>query len=73
MVVHMIEIGTPCRALIFEIADQFLLFRIDTDYRKTRRNEFIDVIMNIAELKITIRMPGCRYEFLVTLQRIAFF
>jgi hypothetical protein len=48
--------GLPLSPGVLEIADEFLLFRVDRDHRRAARVVVLDALIDELELRVAIRM-----------------
>ncbi len=71
--IHLFPVLRPGSSSVFEVANQFLFLRIDTDYGPTSLQESFLDSKNVAKLPITIRMWRSGKPFSIGLQGISQF
>ena len=66
-----LALGLPFAAAVLEIADQLLLLGVDRDHRLAGRRGRFHLIVDVAELRIAIRMACPLAGLAVGLQAVA--
>ena len=65
------SLGKPLTPVVFVVSDEFLLLGVDGNHRIAARLERLDLVVDVSELGIAIRMIAAFTGFGVCLQAVA--